>query len=131
MTTTETTATNRRVLVVDDVMLNRKLAMVLLGKLGWQALEVDGGQAAIDWLCNHPAVDLVLLDISMPDLSGEEVCQKLRANPAFASLKIVAYTAHAGQTDIDRFLITGFNAVLIKPISMQRLKDVVTDLFPD
>ena len=131
MTTTETTNPGRRVLVVDDVMLNRKLAMVFLSKMGWQPLDADGGQAAINWLCNHPSVDLVLLDISMPDLSGEEVCRQLRTNPAFASLKIVAYTAHAGQTDIDRFLVNGFNAVLIKPISMQRLKDVVVELFPD
>ena len=130
MTATETTS-SRRVLVVDDVMLNRKLAMVFFSKMGWQTLDVDGGQAAIDWLCSHPVVDLVLLDISMPDLSGEEVCQQLRANPAFASLKIVAYTAHAGQSDIDRFLSNGFNAALIKPISMQRLKDVVAELFPE
>lgn len=120
-----------RVLVVDDVILNRKLAMVFLNKLGWQTFETNGGHAALEWLGSHPPVDLLLLDISMPDLSGEDVCRQLRANPAFATLPIIAYTAHAGQTDIARFLANGFNEVLIKPISMQRLKDVLANLFPD
>lgn len=131
MTTTDTNQALKRVLVVDDVILNRKLAMVFLSKMGWQCFEVDGGRAALDWLGNEPTVDLVLLDISMPDLSGEDVCRQLRSQPAFAALPIIAYTAHAAQTDIERFLANGFNEVLIKPISMQRLKDVVASLLPD
>ena len=121
----------RRVLVVDDVLVNRKLAMAIFTKLGWQVAEVGGGSAVIGWLAANPPVDLVLLDISMPDLCGEEVCKQLRSDPAFATLPIVAYTAHAMQVDIARFLANGFNTVLIKPISMQALKDVVTGLFPD
>jgi CheY-like chemotaxis protein len=130
MTANETKNESRRVLVVDDVILNRKLAMVFLSKMGWQTFETDGGLAALVWLGSQPTVDLLLLDISMPDLSGEDVCRQLRANPAFATLPIVAYTAHAGLADTERFLASGFNAVLIKPISLQRLKDVVTSLFP-
>jgi CheY-like chemotaxis protein len=128
--TYEATSVTRRVLLVDDVMLNRKLAIAFLSKMGWDAMEVDGGLAALDWLRTQPPVDLVLLDISMPDLSGEEVCKQLRADPTFANLKIVAYTAHAGADDIDRFLANGFDAALIKPISSQRLKDIVGALFP-
>lgn len=129
--TTETGKATRRVLVVDDVAVNRKLATVFLGKMGWQTAEVDGGHAALDWLASQPAVDLLLLDISMPDLSGEEVCRQLRANPAFASLTIVAYTAHAMPVDSERFLANGFNAVLVKPIALLRLKEVLATLFPD
>lgn len=124
----ETVNASRRVLVVDDVMLNRKLAIAFLSRMGWQTFEADGGLAALDWLANNPAVDVLLLDISMPDLGGESVCQQLRANPAFDKLKIVAYTAHAGTDDSQRFLANGFNAVLIKPISSQRLKDVLVEL---
>lgn len=120
----------RRVLLVDDVQLNRKLANAFMSKMGWDAMEVDGGLLALEWLRTHPPVDLVLLDISMPDLDGEEVCKQLRADPNFNHLKIIAYTAHAGQDDIKRFLANGFDATLIKPISSQRLKDVVGALFP-
>lgn len=118
----------RRVLVVDDVMLNRKLAIAFLSRMGWQTFEVDGGLPALDWLARNPAVDLLMLDISMPDLNGEAVCHQLRANPAFAGLKIVAYTAHASSEDSKRFLDNGFDAVLIKPISCQRLTEVISDL---
>lgn len=127
---TATTIPARRVLVVDDVLINRKLATAIFSKLNWQTADVDGGTAALDWLATHAAVDLLLLDISMPDLSGEDVCRQLRADPVFAEVPIVAYTAHAMQVDIERFLAGGFNAVLIKPITMQRLKDVVARLFP-
>lgn len=125
------TSTARLVLVVDDVFANRKLATAFFAKLGWNAAEVDGGYAALEWLGNHPEVDFVLLDIQMPDLCGDDVCRQLRANPAFADLPIVAYTAHAMQVDVERFLANGFNDVLIKPISLQALKDVVAGLFPD
>jgi CheY-like chemotaxis protein len=128
MTPIESANASRRVLVVDDVMLNRKLAIAFLSRMGWQTFESDGGLAALDWLTSNPAVDVLLLDISMPDLCGEAVCRQLRANPAFDSLKIVAYTAHAGSDDSQRFLANGFNAVLIKPISSQRLKDVLAEV---
>ncbi|HNV58680.1 MAG TPA: response regulator [Rhodoferax sp.] len=120
----------RRVLLVDDVALNRKLANALMSRLGWQTLEADGGIAAMELLRSNQPVDLILLDISMPDLSGEEVCKQLRSDPAYAGLKIVAYTAHAGQDDVERFLANGFDAALIKPINSQRLSEVVADLFP-
>lgn len=131
MTLTATNTPTRHALVVDDVLLNRKLAMAFFSRLGWQTTEADGGTAALQWLAaGHTPVDLVLLDISMPDLCGEEVCRQLRANPAWASLKIVAYTAHAAQPDIDRFLANGFDAVLIKPISLQRMTEVIHGLCP-
>jgi CheY-like chemotaxis protein len=130
MTNSATPPASRRALVVDDVALNRKLAQVFLNKLGWQSAEADGGHAALAWLASQPGVDLVLLDISMPDLDGEEVCRQLRANPAFATLPIVAYTAHAMPADSERFLANGFNAVLIKPMALARLKEVLEALFP-
>lgn len=131
MTLTATTTPTRHALVVDDVMLNRKLALAFFSRMGWRTSETDGGETALQWLAaKHAPVDLVLLDISMPDLSGEEVCRQLRADPAWATLKIVAYTAHAAQPDIDRFLANGFDAVLIKPISMQRMTEVISGLCP-
>jgi CheY-like chemotaxis protein len=66
----------------------------------------------------------------MPDLCGEDVCRQIRANPENAALKIVAYTAHAASADEERFLANGFDAVLIKPISLQRLTDTISGLFP-
>jgi CheY-like chemotaxis protein len=119
----------KQVLVVDDVLVNRKLAVAMFAKLGWQSVDVSGGTAALEWLAVHRP-DMVLLDISMPDLCGEEVCTSLRARPDLDGMPIVAYTAHAMQVDIDRFLANGFSGVLIKPTSFQALKDVVERLMP-
>jgi CheY-like chemotaxis protein len=52
----------------------------------------------------------------------------LRAKPTLAHLKIIAYTAHAGSQDQQRYLTNGFDAVLVKPISLQRLKDAIADV---
>lgn len=125
------TASGRQALVVDDVPSNRKLAAAFLARLNWQVAEADGGQAALDWIAENSGLDLLLLDISMPGLSGEEVCRRLRDNPTVSALPIVAYTAHALPADIERFLLNGFDAVLIKPISMQALKDVIATIFED
>ena len=72
---TAPTATTGRVLVVDDVLINRRLATTIFAKLGWQTAEADGGIVALEWLASNPAIDLMLLDISMPDLSGEDLCR--------------------------------------------------------
>jgi len=120
----------RLALVVDDVPVNRQLAAAFLARLGWGVADADSGRAALEWLGRNTAVDLVLLDIGMPDLNGEDVCRELRCNPRFAGLSIVAYTAHALPGDVERFLANGFNAVLIKPISLQMVRDVIDDLFP-
>ena len=121
----------RRVLIVDDVLVNRKLAVAFFDRLGWLTAEADGGHAALDWLSTHPAIDLLLLDISMPDMSGEVVCSELRKNPTFVDLPIVAYTAHALNHDVERFLANGFNKVLLKPASMQAFRDILAQVFPD
>ncbi len=129
MTMTEAPRQPLSVLVVDDVAINRVLAIAFLSRMGYETHEAGGGVAALDWLASQPPVDLLMLDISMPDLDGEKVCQQLRANPAFDRLKIIAYTAHAGSEESERYLANGFNAVLVKPISMQRLKDTISGLF--
>jgi two-component system chemotaxis response regulator CheY len=121
-------AQSLRILVVDDVAINRVLAIAFLSRLGHQVEEVDSGLAAIERLAQQPGIDLLLLDINMPELSGEDVCTQLRAKPTLAHLKIIAYTAHAGSQDQQRYLSNGFDAVLVKPISLQRLKDAIADV---
>lgn len=121
----------RSALIVDDVLVNRQLAAAFMARLGWSVADADGGKKALEWLARNPDVDLVLLDIGMPDLGGEDVCRELRGDPRFAGLAIVAYTAHALSADVERFLSTGFDAVLLKPISLSMVREVVGRLFPE
>jgi len=116
----------RYVLVVDDNAVNRKLAVALLKRRGMQAQEADGGVVALHMLAQG-GFDSVLLDISMPVMDGEEVCRQIRANPAWRNLRVVAYTAHALESERQRIMAAGFDELLIKPISMQDLLRALPD----
>lgn len=117
----------RLALVVDDQHTNRLLATTLLKRLGWTVLEAADGMSALA-LSRENSIRLILLDISMPGLSGEETCRVLRASPSGNPVKIIAYTAHAFAEDRERLLAGGFDDVLVKPINRQQLESMVADL---
>jgi len=109
-----------RALVVDDIPTNRMLAQAMLEKMGWKVSTASGGREALDAL-GKSRFDLVLLDISMPGISGIEVCQQIRANPVFSEIPVIAYTAHALPEDRRNFIASGFSEVLLKPITRDTL----------
>ena len=117
----------RHALVVDDHPTNRLLATALLKRLGWIVSNAENGSMALD-LAAQTHFRLVLLDISMPGLSGEETCARLRATPSGSALKIVAYTAHAFPEDRERLLASGFDDILVKPISIHALETISSNL---
>lgn len=119
--------TPRLALVVDDQPTNRLLASTLLKRWGWTVLEAESGEVGLALSGEH-AFRLVLLDISMPGLSGEETCTRLRASANGQSATIIAYTAHAFPEDRARLLGGGFDDVLVKPINRQQLETMVAEL---
>ena len=68
-----------------------------------------------------PSVDAILLDVSMPGISGTDLCRQLRTRPEFGGVRIIAYTAHAMPGEREDILSAGFDDILIKPISRQVL----------
>ncbi|MBS1129710.1 MAG: Response regulator receiver [Proteobacteria bacterium] len=117
----------RHALIVDDHPTNRLLASALLKRLGWIVSDAVNGSMALE-LASQKPFRLVLLDISMPGLSGEETCARLRATPSGSALRIIAYTAHAFQEDRERLLAAGFDDILVKPISIQALETLTGSL---
>lgn len=117
----------RNALVVDDHPTNRMLAGALLKKAGWSVLEADCGEAALTLFAQN-SFRLILLDISMPGISGEETCARMRASQGDNAVRILAYTAHAFPEERARFLEAGFDDILVKPINRQRLEDMIGDL---
>lgn len=117
----------RRTLVVDDNAVNRKLAVALLKRRGWETEEAENGMAALNKLASGAVFDSVLLDISMPELDGEEVCRRIRASHQWAGLRVVAYTAHAMEGEKQRIMSAGFDDILIKPITAQDLLKALPD----
>ena len=118
-----------RVLVVDDNSSNRRLAMAFVKRLGFVVEEVEDGAAALERLAASP-FDVVFLDISMPGMSGEEVLARLRADPRFAGLHVIAYTAHALHEEKQRLIDAGFDDLLIKPISLKAVESALAAFMP-
>src|SRR5712671_5239291 len=113
----------QRVLIIDDDAVNRRLAQAMFQKLGWDAATLDSGDQALLHLATH-RYDLVLLDISMPGMNGVDVCRHIRANPRLADLRVIAYTAHVLLEEQQRFLASGFDDVLLKPMSSRAVQEL-------
>lgn len=113
----------RQALVVDDNELNSRLAGMMLNRQGWQTWTASSGREAME-LLRVRAFDLVLLDLRMPGISGEQVCRRIRDEMGLTDLPVIAYTAHSMPEEKERILASGFNGLLIKPISFLDLKEI-------
>lgn len=113
----------RHALVVDDNQLNSRLVALFLKRLGWTTEVADGGAAALALLRGR-RFDMMLLDLRMPTMSGEQVCRSVREELGFSDLPIVAYTAHSMPEEKERILAAGFTGLLIKPISFHDVKEL-------
>ena len=113
-----------RILVVDDQVINRRLPAALLGKAGCEIVEAENGEQALAHLARE-RFDCVLLDISMPGISGDEVCRRIREDEGLIGLRVIAYTAHAMFGDKERIMDAGFDAIINKPISRATLFEAV------
>ena len=100
--------------VVEDNADNRLLLSAILGSR-YQIVEYDNGPEALEGLARS-LPDLVLLDISLPGMDGNEILTEIRRDGRMRHLPIIALTAHAMAGDRERFLDAGFNDYLTKPI---------------
>lgn len=105
-----------RILIVDDDFVNRKLPAVVLGRVGHEVVEAATGAEALACVASG-VFDVVLLDLTMPDMSGYEVCRQLRIGDDSGRLRVVAYTAYGVDGLRDQVLASGFDALLLKPVS--------------
>lgn len=115
---------HERVLVVEDNDRNRRLLLAVLEVAGMAAEAVTTGREALERHLEQD-VDLVLLDIQLPDVDGVQVLHALRAQPGGATLPVIALTAFAMDGDEARFLAAGFDGYLTKPIDVRRFADQV------
>lgn len=109
-----------KVLIVDDNPINRLLPIAWLKRLGCETEESAGGTDALAKLATG-GFDVVLLDLSMPEMSGTEICRRTRAMPGGGRIRIIAYTAHAAPEAFESFRSAGFDDVLVKPVTRETL----------
>jgi len=112
---------DKTVLIVDDDMRNSFALSKALRHVGIKVEIASSGQDALTQLSSEQAIDLVLMDIMMPEMNGYETMQKIRAQQQFQSLPIIAITAKAMQDDKQKCLDAGANDYLTKPIDIDKL----------
>jgi signal transduction histidine kinase len=109
----------RRIMVVDDVVDNRELMEMFLEPTGAQIALAESGEEAIKLCRQNDQPEVILMDIQMPGMDGYMVTRELRANGF--SRPIVALTAHAMKSEIDRCLDSGCDMVMTKPVNRGEL----------
>ncbi|OAR26486.1 hybrid sensor histidine kinase/response regulator [Streptomyces sp. ERV7] len=118
----------RRVLIVDDDIRNVFALTHVLGRVGMPVLYAENGREGIETLERNPDVELVLMDIMMPEMDGYETIEAIRRSPLWAELPIVALTAKAMPGDREKSIAQGANEYVPKPVDVDRLLTVVCAL---
>jgi len=102
------------VAVVEDNADNRLLLEAILGDQ-YELVEYENGAAALSGF-ERAKPDLILLDISLPGMDGNEILQRIRGDSRLRDLPVIALTAHAMAGDREKFLLAGFDDYITKPI---------------
>jgi CheY-like chemotaxis protein len=111
----------KKVLIVDDDVRNVfALASVFEGR-GMEVLFAENGREGLETLKDNPDVDLVLMDIMMPEMDGYETTRAVRDMPEFQQLPIVALTAKAMKGDREKSIASGASDYITKPVDVDQL----------
>jgi CheY-like chemotaxis protein len=108
------------VLLVEDNDVNADMLSRRLQRRGFTVLLAEDGLTAIQGAARHRP-DLILMDISLPDIDGLEVTRRLKADPATAPIPVIALTAHATVSDREEAFAAGCQEFETKPIDFERL----------
>jgi len=119
-----------RILLVEDNEVNQMVARRLLEKAGLKVSVADNGYKALEMI-DKEEFDLVFMDVQMPEMDGLETTRRLRADPRFVDLPILAMTAHALQEDRDISLEAGMNDHITKPINLSDLYAALIRWLPE
>lgn len=108
-----------RVLLADDIALNLKVLSAMFRKLHIRADTVSSGREVLEYLKTNIPPDILLTDLWMPGMNGEDLARAIRANPAFSGMKIFAVTADTDNQA--NFNMELFDGILLKPVTLEKL----------
>ncbi|EIN11253.1 hypothetical protein PUNSTDRAFT_82821 [Punctularia strigosozonata HHB-11173 SS5] len=118
------------VLVAEDNLMNQKIALQMLQKMGFNALAANNGQEALTEL-TRKSYDLVLMDCQMPEMDGYEATTRLRSMPQTMHIPVIAMTASAIRGDREKCLDKGMSDYLSKPVKSRVLEEMILKWLPD
>jgi len=111
----------KKVLIADDDVRNVFALNTLLEEQSMEIFTADNGAEALTQLNEHPNIEIVLMDVMMPEMDGYEAIKKLREDSRFARLPVIALTAKAMQGDRERSIAAGASDYITKPVDNNRL----------
>ena len=118
-------ANKRTIMVVDDNESLRRFTAMLLEKQGFDVVQKEDGQQALDAL-ESDEIDLILMDIEMPIMDGVEASRRIRsANKAYSSVPIIAHTGDSSPVTLEKMESSGMSDFIVKPVDKNRLFDKI------
>jgi CheY-like chemotaxis protein len=110
-----------KVLIIDDDIRNVFALTSFLESLEMEVIYALEGKAGVDALRSHPDVEVVLLDMMMPQMDGYETTRAIRRMPQYARLPVITVTARAMQGDREKSIDAGATDYITKPIDIEEL----------
>jgi two-component system cell cycle response regulator DivK len=115
------------ILIIEDNEKNLKLVRDVLQVKGYQTLEAGSAEDGIRLAAEHDP-DLILMDIQLPGMNGIEALKVLRADPATATIRVIAVTASVMQQDRNQITEAGFDGYIGKPLNLKEFLDSVKSM---
>ncbi len=115
------------VLLVEDNLDNRDMMQFLLERAGYVVSTADTGVEALA-IAHREKPDIILMDLSMPEMDGWTAAQEIRKDPLLAKVPLIAVTAHTLPGDRRRALESGFDSYISKPINVRMFDSMVAEV---
>ena len=120
----------KTILVVEDNEMNRDMLCRRLTRNGFAVLTAADGAQGLS-IAKADTPDVIIMDLSLPQIDGWEACRRLKADPSTRTIPVIALTAHAMSTDMEKALAAGCDDFDTKPVDFVRLLDKIERACPD
>ena len=124
---------SKRALIVDDNKTDREILKMQMKSCGCEIFEAENAQDGLEILniykaTDHP-IDFALIDLKMPGISGDQLCQLIKNNPDISSTKMIMITAASQRGDAKRMFELGFDGFLTKPLKISLLYETLSNIY--
>ena len=115
---------SKKILIVEDILMNRRLIQDILTYHGYEVIEAENGEEAVK-IAREQKPDLIIMDLQMPVMNGFEAIKILRSDPMTKDIKVIAVTSFAMAGDREKVLAAGFDDYISKPLNTRALPEMV------